>query len=108
LGALTAVDEGRLQVGLFQEAPLGLVTKMDRDLLFALAAICQHENLSISELREVLNVPLDFAAFAGRYLTEYQLVEAKHTDERRLTLAPQYYPQVIKALRAKHLLFEME
>ena len=77
-------------------------------LLFTLAAVCQHENLSMAELREVINVSADFAGFAIRFLLEFELLEPKHTDPGRLTLAPRYYPQVLKVLRQNHLLFEEE
>ena len=81
---------------------------MDPELLFALAAICQHENLSVDELRQVLNVPLDFAGFAVRFLNDYGYTEPKHTDPRRVTLAPRYYPQILRLLRDRHLLYEKE
>ncbi|MBN1654005.1 MAG: AAA family ATPase [Deltaproteobacteria bacterium] len=106
LNSLTALNDKRLRVGLFSEKSLQEHVKTDRELLFTLAAICQHENLSVAELQEVLNVHLDFAAFAIRYLTEYNLLEPKHTDPKRSTLSPEYYPQIIKLLRQNHLIFE--
>ncbi|MBN2804369.1 MAG: AAA family ATPase [Deltaproteobacteria bacterium] len=108
LEALTTTGDNQIRVGLFSESLASDLLQMDRELLFTLAAICQHENLSISELREVLNVSHDFAGFAVRFLSEYGLLEPKHTDPRRLTLAPRFYPQVLKLLRQHHLLFEKE
>jgi hypothetical protein len=108
LDALTPIRENRIRVGLFSEASAGEIIKMDRELLFTLAAVCQHENLSVGELRDVINVSTDFAGFAMRFLSEYELLEPKHTDPKRLTLAPRYYPQVLKVLRQNHLLFEKE
>jgi hypothetical protein len=108
LKSLTPLGENKLNVGLFGESSSEELVKMDRELLFTLAAVCQHENLSVAELKEVLNVSLDFAGFAVRYLTEYNLLEPKHTDQRRMTLAPHYYPQILKILRQNHLIFESE
>ncbi len=106
LNSLRPLSENRLRLGLFREESTEHLEKLDSELLFALAAICQHENLSVAELREELNVPLDFAGFAMRYLSEYGYIEPKHTDGNRFTLAPRFYPQVLKVLRARHLLFE--
>ncbi|MBN2526845.1 MAG: AAA family ATPase [Deltaproteobacteria bacterium] len=108
LDALTAIGESKIRVGIFSESLAWELSKMDVELLYTLAAICQHENLSVSELREVLNVSTDFANFAIRFLSEYGLVETKHTDARRHTLAPRFYPQMIKLLRSHHLLYEKE
>ncbi|MBN2718002.1 MAG: AAA family ATPase [Deltaproteobacteria bacterium] len=108
LDALTALGDNKIRVGIFSETLATELSKMDTELLYALAAICQHENLSVSELREALNVTIDFANFAIRFLTEYGLVEPKHTDARRHTLAPRFYPQVIRLLRSHHLLYEKE
>ena len=108
LDALTALGENRIRVGIFSETLATDLSKMDTELLYALAAICQHENLSVAELRDALNVSVDFANFAIRFLTEYGLVEPKHTDARRHTLAPRFYPQVLRLLRGHHLLYEKE
>lgn len=108
LDALTISAENKIKVGIFSETLATDISKMDRELLYTLAAVCQHENLSVAELRDVLNVSSDFANFAVRFLTEYGLLEPKHTDTRRHTLAPRFYPQVLKMLRGHHLLFEKE
>ena len=108
LNALKPGGENRLQLGLFRHESTDHLQSLGAELLFALAAICQHENLSVDELRQVLNVPLDFAGFAIRFLTEYGYIEPKHTDPRRVTLAPRFYQQVLSLLRKRHLLFERE
>ncbi|MBN2493790.1 MAG: AAA family ATPase [Deltaproteobacteria bacterium] len=97
-----------LRVGLFPSPPDSELENLNPELLFALGAFCQHENLSVDELRRALNVDLDFAGFAVRFLTEYGYLERKHTDERRFTLTPRSYRQVLRVLRAKHLLFAEE
>jgi len=104
--SLKPTGDGKLKVGLFIEKNLEEQIDMDREILFTLAAFCQHENLSVAELQEVLNTPLDFAAFAVRYLSEYNIIEPKHTDPKRNTLAPNFYTQVIKVLKKNHLIFE--
>jgi hypothetical protein len=104
LQALTPVDDATVRVGLFAEGPVARLQGLESEMVFALAAICQHENLSFDELREALNVPLDHAGFAMRFLLEYGVLEPKHTDDRRLTLAPQHYRQVLQLLRDRHLL----
>lgn len=107
LDALTAIGDQKIKVGIFSESLATELSKMDKELLYTLSALLQHENLSVAELREVLNVSIDFANFAIRFLTEYGLVTPKHTDVRRHTLAARFYPQVIKMLRSHHLLYEM-
>ena len=107
LRSLRAVGDDALRVGLFRQPTHAALSEMDAELLFALAAVCQHENLSVEELRTVLNVGGEFAAFAVRFLLEYGFVEPKHTDRRRVTLAPEHYQQVLRHLRGKHLLFEV-
>ncbi|MBW2534917.1 MAG: ATP-binding protein [Deltaproteobacteria bacterium] len=106
LHALTPITDERLRVGLIREEPAAAFDKMDPELLFALAAVAQHENLSYNELRRALNVSLDEAAHAGRFLSEQGFLEPKHNDPRRMTLAPRYHRQVLRALREAHLLFE--
>ena len=106
LNSLRPQGGNKIRVGLFRQSVTEELQDMDRDVLFALAAICQHENLSVAELKEVLNVPLDFAGFAVRYLSEYNLIEPKHTDPKRITLAPGFYVHVLKELRQNHLIFE--
>lgn len=106
LNSLRPLTEEKLRLGLFRQESSKHLEQLDSELLFALAAICQHENLSVTELRELLNVPLDFAGFAMRYLSEYGYIEPKHTDNNRFALAPRFYPQVLKVLRTRHLLFE--
>ncbi|HUU00009.1 MAG TPA: ATP-binding protein [Myxococcota bacterium] len=106
LNSLRSVSDDELRVDLFREEPIEPLMNLDDELLYALAAVCQHENLSVDELRKVLNVPVDFAGFAVRFLSEYGYLEPKHNDSRRVTLAPGYYRQVIQVLRDRHLLFE--
>jgi hypothetical protein len=108
LRALTPVTPKKLRVGLIREEPAAALEKMDPELLFALAAVAQHENLSYDELRQALNASVDEAAHAGRYLGEQGFLEAKHNDPRRMTLAPRFHRQVLRALRENHLLFEEE
>lgn len=108
LRSLRPVTGEELRVELFREESTEPLLKMDDELLYALAAVCQHENLSVDELRRVLNVPADFAGFAVRFLSEYGYLEPKHTDPRRVTLAPRLYQQVLHVLRDRHLLFEEE
>ncbi|MGI5864298.1 MAG: AAA family ATPase [Myxococcales bacterium] len=106
LSALRRVDEKTLEVGLFRGPDPAAFGRLGPDLWFALAAICQHENLNADELAETLNVGVDFAGYACQVLREYGLVEPKRADPRRLTLAPRFYNQILDRLRAKHLLFE--
>ncbi|MBW2536145.1 MAG: AAA family ATPase, partial [Deltaproteobacteria bacterium] len=108
LRALTPVTEKKLRVGLIREEPASALEKMDPELVFALAAVVQHENLSYDELRQALNVSVDEAAHAGHFLAERGFLEPKHNDPRRMTLAPRFHRQVLRALRENHLLFEEE
>lgn len=107
LRSLRVVDDDKLRVGLIRQSAHAMLSEMDTEHLFALAAVCQHENLSIEELRTVLNVKSELASFMVRFLLEYGFLEPKHTDLRRVTLAPEHYLQVLRHLRGKHLLYEI-
>ncbi|MFH1812458.1 MAG: AAA family ATPase [Pseudomonadota bacterium] len=107
LSALHPTDDSTLEVGLFRTADAGAFDLLGDELWFALAAICQHENLAAPELQSTLAVSMDFAGFAVRILREYGFVEAKRTGHDRVTLSPRYYRQVLDRLRSKHLLFEV-
>ncbi len=107
LHSLQPVGPKKLRVRLFSDPVEETLDKLDPELLFALAAICQHENLSASELARTLNVTESFASFALRFLGEHGFLEPKGLDPARSTLAPRYYHQILQALRARHLLFEL-
>ena len=67
LEALRPLSNTSISVGLFSEPSTSEIARIDKELLFTLAAVCQHENLSVAELREVINVSADFAG--GNALT---------------------------------------
>jgi hypothetical protein len=106
LQALRPAGERRLGVGLFRETGEEVLGKLTDDLWFALAAIAQHDNLSVAELQRVLNTNADLADFAVRFLLEKRLADRAASEPVRATLAPRPYRQVIRALRRKHLLWE--
>ena len=106
LSSLSVIGEKKLGVGAFREPSSDKLAKLSDDLCFALAAICQHENLSSDELRRVLNVPEGIASFAVQYLSEAGFVVSKDGSADRVTLSAPYYRQVLRTLRNKHLLFE--
>jgi hypothetical protein len=108
LRSLTAHANNTVHVGLFRQPSNEALENAGDDVLFSLAALCQHENLTVEELRQVLNVGPGFAHFAVRYLREYGFVEPKETAPHRLTLSPRRYQQVIRTLRVKHLLYTEE
>jgi hypothetical protein len=105
LNALTALSDKRIRVGLMREESSEFLTDLDTGMLFALASFAQHENLSFEELSRALNISSDEAGYAARYLLEYGLLEPKHTDATRFTLAPRFHQQVIRTLRERHLLY---
>jgi GTPase SAR1 family protein len=106
LESLTPIGDKVLEVGLFSEATPKALTDLSDDLMFALAAVTQRENLSTEELANTINLPLGFAQFAVRYLRENGLLESKDNGSERVTLAPRYYNQVLRVLRNRHLLLE--
>ena len=106
LSSLRVVAEKKLLVSAFREPHSEALEGLSDELLFALAAVTQHENLSTDELRRVLNVSDSLARFAVRFLREAGLVVAKDGSIDRVTLAANYYRQTLRALRKKHLLFE--
>ena len=106
LGALTRLDRTTLQVGLIKEDDAEILGRLDDEMLYALASIVQHENLSFDELRQSLNTTLDEAGHVARFLMEYGFVEHKHNDARRITLAPRFHQQVLRALLGRNLLMK--
>ena len=106
LSSLRPVGEKTLSVGLFAEASTDGLSALQDELVFSLAAVCQHENLSPEELSLVLNLPDGFAGFAMRFLIESGFVTAKDDRAERFTIAPLYYRAVLRVLRNKHLLFD--
>ncbi len=108
LNALTTVSAKRVRVGLIREENSDFLAGLDAVMLFVLASMTQHENLSFEELGRALNVSGDEAVHAGRYLLEYGLLEPKHTDANRFTLAPRFHQQVLRTLRVRHLLYMEE
>ncbi|MEM7410079.1 MAG: ATP-binding protein [Myxococcota bacterium] len=106
LSSLSVVGDKKLRVSAFREPHSDALDGMSDELLFALAAVTQHENLSTQELRRVLNVSDSLARFAVRFLREAGLVVPKDGSVDRVTLAANYYRQTLRALRKKHLLFE--
>ena len=106
LSSLSMAGEKKLRVRTFREPNSDALGRLSDELLFALAAIAQHENLSTRELQRVLNVPEGLARFAVQYLTEAGLVVAKDGSTDRVTLSAPYYRQTLRSLRNKHLLFE--
>ncbi len=108
LNALTPLSERRIRVGLIREESSEFLDELGTGMLFVLASTAQHENLSFDELARALNIPPDEAVYAGRFLVEYGLLEPKHTDAERFTLAPRFHQQVIRALKSHHLLYGEE
>lgn len=106
LASLSPCGDQKLRVGVFREPSNNTLASLKDDLLFALAATCQHENLSAEELGVVLNMPERFGSFAVQYLAESGLLEAKDDRRHRYTLAPRYYRSVLRTLKNKHLLFD--
>lgn len=105
LNALSAMSETRIRVGLIREEDSDFLSGLDSGMLFALASMAQHENLSFDELGRALNVTGDEAVFAAHFLLEYGLLEPKHTDRNRYTLSPRFHQQVLRTLRSNHLLY---
>jgi len=106
LASLRTPSEKAVRVGLFRDHSEGLVRGLSDELLFALAAICQHENLTSTELARVLNLSEDFARYAMRHLAEAKLIELKTDTADRFALASNAYPSILRILRSKHLIFE--
>ncbi len=105
LDSLRPSAPGRLRVGMFRTQHAG-AERLSDELSFALAAITQHENLSAHELARVLNVDESVARRSLARLLDLGLIEPKGRQRDRVTLAAAAYPQVIRWLRNKHLLFE--
>ena len=104
LASLRQVSERTLGVGLFPKPSTAVLSDLQDDLVFSLAAICQHENLTRIELARVLNTSEGFGRFATQFLSESGFIEQKHLTSERFTLSPTYYRAVLRVLRSKHLL----
>lgn len=107
LDSLDAQTDRLLRVRLFHEPPLEQLAGLTDDLLFVLAAVVQHENLTVEDLGRAMNFNPAFASFALQYLSEYGVLEPKLRDPLRLTLSPRYYRQTLRLLRNKHLLMAL-
>ncbi|MBN2359934.1 MAG: hypothetical protein JXR83_10815 [Deltaproteobacteria bacterium] len=107
LDSLDVRSDRLLRVRLFHEPSLEQLTGLTDDLLYALAAVVQHENLTVEDLGRAMNFSPAFAAFALQYLSEYGVLEPKLRDPQRLTLSPRYYRQTLRLLRTKHLLMAL-
>ncbi len=105
LRSLTRISDKRLRAGLIREESAELLSKIDGEMLFGLASMAQHENLSINELHQTLNISYEDAAQAVRYLLENGILEPKHSDPKRMTLSPRFYHQVLRVLRDRNLLY---
>ncbi|MFK7898229.1 MAG: ATP-binding protein [Myxococcota bacterium] len=105
LSSLAPYKEGVLRVGMFRDPSTEVLSELQDDLIFALAAVCQHENLSAKELAVVLNVSEEFARFATQFLMESGFLDRKDALGERVTLSAAYYRVVLKVLKNKHLLF---
>jgi hypothetical protein len=108
LGSLSRISDSRLRAGLIREESTGFLSKLDPEMIFALASITQHENLSYDELSLALHISLDEAVQAGRYLFENGILEPKHSDPARMTLTPRFHHQVLRVLKDKNLLYMEE
>jgi len=106
LASLTPVGERRLRVGLFREPTSKAFDDLNDELWFALAAVCQHENLAADELARVINSTPGFARFAVQFLAEAGFATAKDENWERVTLSAEYYRAVLRGLRSKHLLYD--
>jgi len=106
LDSLTPIGDDVLRVGLFRAVDQDHLERLDAELVFALAALVHHENLSVPELQQALNLRVEHAEFYLRLLAQQGLVETKHTDPTRHTLAARTYLQVLALLRGQHLMFE--
>lgn len=130
LSSLTIAGHKRLRVSLFSQVGHEALMKLTDEALFALAALCQHDNLTASELQNVLNVRAGLANFLIRHLRDQGLIRvvAEHretetideafllasedavggssTSGRRYTVAARHYRQILHVLRRKHLLWE--
>ena len=99
------VQFGSIRAKLFRQPSLEKVTGLTDDMVFVLASICQHENLSIEDLGVVLRMKPGRARFAIQFLREAGIIE--NTEGRdSYSLAPRYYRQTLRFLRGRHLLFE--
>ena len=105
LSSLEPHKEGVLRVGMFRDPSTEELSELQDDLIFALAAVCQHENLNARELAVVLNVSEEFARFATQFLLESGFLDLKDGKGDRVTLSAAYYRVVLKVLKTKHLLF---
>jgi hypothetical protein len=70
LQSLVPTGDDSLRVQLFAEPSLDRIEGLKDEMIFVLAAICQHENLSAPDLGTVLRMPERKAEFAIQFLRE--------------------------------------
>lgn len=105
LQSLELIGEKKLLVRLVREPKLTTDGLTD-EMLFVMAAVCQHENLSAEHLEITLRLRPGSALFAMQFLREKGIFEPKERNKERMTLSPKFYRPTLRVLRNKHLLFE--
>lgn len=104
LNSLRYMGGQQIRVGFFSRPSRKAIDELPDELVFALAAFSQHENLSLEELAEVLNVRIGPAEFAVQYLREANIVSALAADPERYAITPPFYRLAHRHLRQKHLI----
>jgi len=97
------VHEAQLQVTLFHPSAIKELSRLNDPLKFALAAIVQHDALTVEELAEVVNCTLADAVIAMNYFLEHGLVELDR-ESRRAHLTAALFRQTLSHLGANNFL----
>jgi hypothetical protein len=104
LDSLRYMGGRQVRVGFYGRPNRRVIDELSDELVFALAAFSQHENLSLQELAEVLNVRIGPAEFALQYLREANIIGALTMDARRYVITPLFYHPAQRLLWQKHLI----
>ncbi|MCB9758337.1 MAG: hypothetical protein H6739_00715 [Alphaproteobacteria bacterium] len=94
-------DETRLDVRLFETAPLDRVSTLADPELFVLTGLVVHDGLDIGRLSEVLNLAPGRVRAACEHLLGLEVIQP---DPEGFIICVPWRPLVVKLLRQKHFL----
>jgi hypothetical protein len=103
LSSLRMIGRDELRVTLPQEAETALYNAMSEDALFVYAGIARHENLTLSQLVEVTQLPDAVVKHILEAGIKQQLLDCRNLVYR---IAPLYQFPLINYLQAKQFLYE--
>lgn len=104
LSALHQVGDKALRVGLPDEPEIAKLSEIPQDVLFVLASIARHENLTLAQAVATTRLPEGVVKQALEYGVRTNLLDCEQERLYRLSVLYQY--PLLNYLQAKHCLYE--